>query len=177
MTVRGLLLMLAFCSGVAFAAEPGAVPVPSAVTALAGCWSGHGVVMGKPVTVMLNAHRLVLGAMMALDIESAAMKDPADRYAAHLLIGGASGQAAGGAPLAGVWTDSFGGTLMTMGRGQTTHTGFVLTYPYPDASFLNQWYREGARLDWTIQAVSSEGRKTAFARYSLSRKPCPAAGW
>ena len=71
------------------AAEPGAISVPMAVAALKGCWEGHGDVMGKSVTITINAHPIVLDAMFAIDADSIAVGDFSDRHAAHLVFGGA----------------------------------------------------------------------------------------
>jgi hypothetical protein len=74
----------------AYAQEPGAVPVPQEVSALAGCWQGTGSVMGKPVSISLAAKPITEGALFLVEADSHAVTDPADRYAAHLIFGAES---------------------------------------------------------------------------------------
>ncbi|WP_333573659.1 hypothetical protein [Sphingomonas sp.] len=141
---------------------------PAAVAALGGCWRGEGAVMGKPVTLALTIYPIVEGAMFAIDAESVAKGDPKDRYAAHLLFGDGG---EGGAIL-GYWADSFGAAYASSGKGAATADGFAITYPYPDADFLNQWHRETGMLAWQITARDKAGKETLFARYTLRAAPC-----
>jgi hypothetical protein len=62
-------------STVTRAAEPGATRIPQAVVAVSGCWGGRGEVMGKPVTVTIDAKPIVQNAMMALDRRRAGSLD------------------------------------------------------------------------------------------------------
>jgi hypothetical protein len=80
-------LLLSLAGGSALAQDAPPPQVPAQVTALAGCWRGTGEVMGKPVTLSLSAKPIALGAMFLIEAESQAKADPADRYAAHLVIG------------------------------------------------------------------------------------------
>ncbi|WP_146032571.1 hypothetical protein [Sphingobium sp. SA916] len=57
-----------------------AIPVPAAVKAIEGCWTGEGVVLRKPVTIDLGARSILLGAMIAIDVDSRATSDVSDRY-------------------------------------------------------------------------------------------------
>ncbi len=78
---------LALAGGSALAQDAPSAPLPAQVKALEGCWQGTGEVMGKPVTLALSAKPIALGAMFLIETESQAKADPADRYAAHLVIG------------------------------------------------------------------------------------------
>lgn len=154
------------------AQEPGAAPVPTAVTALAGCWRGTGSVMGKPVAVTLNARPAALGALFVVEADSHAVDDPADRYAAHLIFGG---RAAGGPDgVSGFFADSFGGDYTATGAGAAEPDGFQIAYAYPDATFVNRWTVGPSAATWTIVARTDAGGDTPFARYDLTRAPCAA---
>jgi hypothetical protein len=160
-------------STVARAAEPGATPIPPAVVAVSGCWEGRGEVMGKPVTVTIDAKPIVQNAMMAVDAESIAVADRADRYSAHLILGGAgdrSGSSTGG--IVGFWADSFGGAFTATGRGESRSDGFDITYQYPDDAFVNNWRLTGDRLSWQIAARDAKGIEKPFASYSLRKMVC-----
>lgn len=152
------------------AAAQDAPKVPPAIAAIGGCWRGEGAVMGKPVTLALTVYPIVGGAMFAVDAESAATADPADRYAAHLLFGGAGKDGA----ILGYWADSFGAAFTATGKGAPTADGFAITYPYPDADFVNQWHRREDGLEWQITAKDKAGKEQLFARYTLRRATCPA---
>ena len=172
----GAAAVLAGLSSVAHAAEPGATSMPTAVSALAGCWEGRGEVMGKAVAIAVNAYPIVHDAMLALEAASSAINDPQDQYAAHLLFGGASkspGQAVD--TIVGYWADSFGGAFAAPGRGESRADGFDMTYLYPDASYVNQWRLSGDRLNWQIVARDGKGTEKPFARYTLHKTACRAA--
>jgi hypothetical protein len=161
---------------VARAAEPGATRIPQAVVAVSGCWGGRGEVMGKPVTVTIDAKPIVQNAMMVLDAESIAIADRNDRYSAHLLFGGAgdrSGSPTGG--IVGFWADSFGGAFTATGRGESRPDGFDVTYQYPDDAFVNNWRLTGDRLSWQIVARDAKGIEKPFASYLLRKMACPAS--
>jgi hypothetical protein len=146
--------------------------VPDAVAAIGGCWRGDGAVMGKPVTLKLTIYPIVEGAMFAVDAESIATADPKDRYAAHLLFGDGGKDGA----IFGYWADSFGPAYTATGKGAPTADGFTITYPYPDADFVNQWRLHDDSLDWQIVAKDKAGKQTPFARYTLRPVKCGAAG-
>ena len=151
------------------------VQLPAQVTALVGCWQGTGEVMGKPVTVTLTAKPIALGAMFLIEADSHAKTDPADRYAAHLVIGARAAKGAFPATLSSFWADSFGGDYTATGAGAVREDGFEIAYPYPPSSFLNRWALTGDRLDWRITA--REGDKAEdFAHYEVVRTACPPAG-
>jgi hypothetical protein len=160
-------------STVARAAEPGTTPIPPAVVAVSGCWGGRGEVMGKPVTVTIDAKPIVQNAMMAVDAESIAIADRNDRYSAHLILGGAgdrSGSSTG--QITGFWADSFGGAFTATGRGESRSDGFDITYQYPDDAFVNRWRVTGDRLSWQIVARDAKGIEKPFASYSLRKMVC-----
>lgn len=142
--------------------------IPPAVFALSGCWQGEGAVMGKPVAIALTAYPIVEGAMFAIDAESHATADPKDRYAAHLLFGDGGKDGA----IAGYWADSFGAAYTATGKGAPTAEGFAITYPYPDADFVNQWQRKDGGLVWQITARDKAGKESLFARYTLREASC-----
>ncbi|MHA6718357.1 hypothetical protein ACX40Y_02785 [Sphingomonas sp. RS6] len=147
-----------------------AARMPPALAALTGCWRGEGDVKGKAVTLVLAARPVAAGAMLAVDTESVAAADQADRYAAHLLFGG---DGKGG--LTGFWADSFGGAYTSTGQGAPTPDGFEITYPYPDAAFVNRWQLHDDRLAWQITARDPAGKDKIFARYTLHREACETA--
>ncbi|MBB3911064.1 hypothetical protein [Sphingomonas desiccabilis] len=140
---------------------------PDAVRQLEGCWQGRGEVMGKPVTIAVEARPVALGAMLALDASSVAIDDPSDRYAAHLVLGGGKGSA----DVIGFWSDSFGGTMTAIGSGTLRANGFDIGYRYGEATFLNGWQVAGERLRWEIVA-QEKGTSQAFASYVLTRAAC-----
>lgn len=128
--------------------------------------------MGKPVTIALSARPIVGGAMMLVEADSAAKADPADTYAAHLLLGGRTTRAGEPAAIVGLWADSFGGDGASEGSGRATADGFEVSYPYGDAAFVNRWARVGEHLGWSIVMRSKGGKEQGFASYELVRAGC-----
>ena len=170
-----LVLLLSLAGGTALAQDAPPPQLPAQVKALTGCWRGTGEVMGKPVTLNLSAKPIALDAMFLIEAESQAKADPADRYAAHLVLGARAPKDALPATLTGYWADSFGGDYTATGAGAVREDGFEIAYSYPPSSFLNRWTLAGDRLEWTITA--REGDKAqAFARYQATRVACPADG-
>lgn len=164
-------------SAAAGAVEPGTDPVPSAVTRLKGCWSGQGKVLGKPVAIVMRGDPVAQDALFAVDVDSSAIADPADRYAAHLIFGGERRLEGGPAdPMVGFWADSFGGAYVAMGHGAARPEGFEITYTYPDNAFINHWEIGTERLTWEIVARDKAGAEQPFASYALRKVTCPAAG-
>ena len=158
------------------AAEPAAVPIPAAVVALNGCWRGVGAVGSKQVVVAIDSRLILQDAMSTVDVESSAVADPKDRYSAHLIFGGADRHASDqGDDIVGFWADSFGGAYTALGRGKSRTHGFDMTYPYPDADFVNRWTRSGDQLAWSIVARDSKGVEKPFATYALTKVSCPLA--
>lgn len=171
----GVSVLLLAAAGVARAEDPPPAPIPAEVRALEGCWRGAGDVMGKPVEITLAAKPAALGTALTVDADSRAKADPADRYAAHLVLAGRGAPPKDAAPtgVSGFWADSFGGDFTAVGKGEAQPGGFDIAYAYPDASFVNRWRRDGDRLTWTI--VARTGAKEApFASYDLARTACPA---
>ena len=174
------MLLLAM-PGAAGSAEPGAAPVPAAVIALSGCWTGKGAVMGKPVAIALSAYPIVQDAMLAVEAASSALADPSDDYAAHLIFGGdtrgptPSAAKPTGDRIVGYWADSFGGAFAATGRGESRAGGFDITYRYANGSFVNRWRGAGDRLTWQIVSVDRKGRETPFAHYALTKTACRSA--
>ena len=162
----------------ALAQEPGAAPVPPEVQALAGCWQGSGSVMGKPVWISLTAKPITEGALFLVDVESHALADPDDRYAAHLIFGGKTAPAASteATNISGFFADSFGGDYTAVGAGSTQPDGFEVAYAYPDASFVNRWTFAQTALSWTIATKDSAGSQQPFAAYELARTECTGSG-
>jgi hypothetical protein len=173
MRVLGVSVLLLAAAGAAWAEDPPPAPVPAEVRALEGCWRGTGDVMGKPVEITLAAEPVALGTVLTVDADSHAKADPADRYAAHLVLAGRGAPPKDGAPtgVSGFWADSFGGDFTAVGKGEAQPGGFDIAYAYPDASFVNRWRRDGERLTWTIVARNS-AKETPFARYELTRSVC-----
>jgi len=161
-------------SGVAQADDPPPAPIPVAVKTLEGCWRGGGEVMGKPAEITLNVKPAALGTLMTVDADSHAKADPADRYAAHLILAG-RGPSPKDAPATGIsgfWADSFGGDFTAVGKGEAVPGGFDITYAYPDAAFVNRWRLDGGKLSWSIVARAG-GKDAPFAPYALTRAACP----
>jgi len=168
--MRGVLaaLVTALCAPLpAVAAEPGTPPTPEAVTRLAGCWSGTGMVMGKRTLVSIFARPILDDAMFAIDARSVAADDPEDRYAAHLLFGGdATGR------IVGFWADSFGGAYSASGSGSVVPDGFDIEYAYPDEVFVNRWRSAGPALVWQVVSRKPDGKERSFAEYRLGKGDC-----
>lgn len=152
--------------------EPGAAAVPSAVTALAGCWTGTGAVMGKPVTIHLTAKPAAENALFLIETESQATSDPADRYAAHLIFGGRTPRDGEAETISAFWADSFGGDYTAVGAGTPREGGFEVNYAYPDARFVNRWTLTTATLSWAITMKDGAGAENGFAAYEMTRTEC-----
>jgi hypothetical protein len=142
--------------------------IPLTMFAMSGCWQGQGDVRGKPVTLTLTAYPTLERTMFAIDATSVAAADPKDRYAAHLLFG-AVGEDGG---IAGLWADSFGAAYTATGKGALQGDGFVITYAYPDADFVNRWRKRDHALEWQITAKDKAGKETVFAHYTLRETKC-----
>lgn len=160
-------------ASVAQAAEdPPPTPPPAQVKALAGCWSGKGTVMGKPVAITLAIKPAAGGAMVLVEADSHAQADPADVYAAHLLFGGRAAKDDEPASIVGFWADSFGGDGASMGQGAPTADGFEVAYPYGEAAFVNRWTVAQDKVAWSIVMRGASGKEQDFARYALIRTAC-----
>ena len=170
-----LVLLLSLAGGSALAQDAPPPQIPAQVKALAGCWRGTGEVMGKPVTLNLSAKPIALDAMFLIEAESQAKADPADRYAAHLVIGARAPKGDFPATLTSFWADSFGGDYTATGAGAVREDGFEIAYPYPPSSFLNRWTLKGDQLDWRITAREGD-KDQVFAHYEAARVACPSAG-
>lgn len=176
--VGAAVCLLAGMTTSALAQEPGAAPVPQEVRELTGCWQGSGSVMGKPVSISLNAKPITEGALFLVEVDSHALADPEDRYAAHLIFGGKTASAASptATNIMSFYADSFGGDFTAVGAGSAHSGGFEVAYAYPDASFVNRWTVAPATLSWTIMAKDSAGSAEPFAAYELSRTECSKSG-
>lgn len=170
--------LLAGMTTSALAQEPGAAPLPQEVRELAGCWKGSGSVMGKPVSISLIAKPITEGALFLVEVDSQAMADPVDRYAAHLIFGGRTARAdsTDAANISGFFGDSFGGDFTAVGAGSAHPGGFEVAYAYPDASFVNHWEVAPTTLAWTITAKDAAGAEQPFASYEMARTECTGNG-
>ncbi|WP_220093256.1 hypothetical protein [Swingsia samuiensis] len=156
-------------NSVSEAAEPGSIPVPASITSLTGCWHGEGEVMGKPVTITIVAKSIVQNAMFSIDVDSVAKEDPSDRYSAHLIFGGDKPLSEkSDKPIIGFWSDSFGGSFSSLGKGISNFNGFEITY----GSFINKWKKSGEKLNWNITSKDKKGKLYSFASYSLTKTIC-----
>ena len=162
-----LAAMMATLPSMAAAAEP---PLPPGLLLLSGCWRGAGEVEGKPVTMVMSARPAALEALLVVEADSVAVDDAGDRHAVHLVF---AGDGKPGQGVTGFWADSFGGGYTAAGRGKAGVDGFDITYAYPDAAFINEWRVGANRLEWRIFARGSQGSVSVFARYALTKAPCP----
>ncbi|WP_332660530.1 hypothetical protein [Brevundimonas sp.] len=169
--------MFAALPATTLAQEPDGAPVPDEVKALAGCWSGSGSVMGKPVAIGLDARSITGDALFVVDVDSHALADPEDRYAAHLIFGGKTVRPEDGDAknISAFFADSFGGDFTGVGTGSVRPDGFEVAYAYPDASFVNRWRVAGDAVSWTITARTGAGHEEPFATYDLVRAACAGA--
>lgn len=176
--VGAAVWLLAGMTTPALAQEPGAAPVPQEVKTLAGCWQGSGSVMGKSVSISLTAKLITGGALFLVEVESHALADPDDRYAAHLIFGGKTARAESteATNISGFFADSFGGDFTAVGAGSNYPGGFEVAYAYPDASFVNRWTVALTALSWTVTAKDSAGSEESFAAYELARTECTNSG-
>ena len=162
----------------ALAQEPEGAPVPLEVKAIAGCWDGSGSVLGKPVAVALNARSITEGALFLVDVDSRALDNAKDRYAAHLIFGGktAGRDDPDANNISAFYADSFGGDFTAVGTGSVRPGGFDVAYAYPDAVFINRWTVANETLSWTIVAKAGTAPEEPFAAYTLVRTVCTASG-
>jgi hypothetical protein len=161
--------------GAAHAAEPAPPAIPTAISPLQGCWEGTGEVMKTPVTIALVGKSVALGAILTVDAESHTIADPADRYSAHLVLGGAMVLPGSAPDLVGYWADSFGGAMTASGSGSSRPDGFDMSYQYEDGAFLNRWRFDGDKLTWQIVSQDPKKGEEAFASYTLTRAKCRAS--
>ena len=176
--VGAAVWLLAGMTTSALAQEPGTAAVPQEVRELAGCWQGSGSVMGKPVSISLIAKPITEGALFLVEVDSQALADPEDRYAAHLIFGGktARAESTDATQVSGFFADSFGGDFTAVGAGSTHPGGFEVAYAYPDASFVNRWEVAPTELAWTIIARDGAGSEQSFAAYEMARTECGGSG-
>ena len=134
--------------------------------------------MGKSVSISLTAKPITQGALFLVEVDSHALADPEDRYAAHLIFGGktARAESTGAMNISSFYADSFGGDFTAVGAGSAHPGGFEVAYAYPDASFINRWTVAATALSWTIIAKDSAGSEEPFAAYELGRTECTRSG-
>ncbi|WP_454798663.1 hypothetical protein [Novosphingobium lindaniclasticum] len=178
-SMRGLSVFAGWAvlasTGAAHAAEPPPPAIPTAISPLQGCWEGTGEVMKKPVTIALVGKPVALRAILTVDAESHTIADPADRYSAHLVFGGAMVLPGSEPDLVGYWADSFGGAMTASGSGSSRPDGFDMSYQYEDGVFLNHWRFDGEKLSWMIVSQDQKKGEEAFASYTLTRVKCRAS--
>lgn len=169
------LLPVALACLAAAPLHAGQIPEPAA--ALAGCWSGIGVLSGKPVTARLTVTPIIPDTVLAADLSTTADADPLDRYQAHILLGGDTTRPN---RILATWADSFGMAFTTNGEGTPSGGGFNVTFFYPADNVLSRWRRFEDQLALSLVRLPRETRPAApeekpFADYALSRIACPGA--
>jgi hypothetical protein len=131
-------------------------------------------VKGKPVSISLTAKPITAGALFLVEVDSQALSDPADRYAAHLIFGGKTARrGAEATSISGFYADSFGGDFTAVDSGSAHQGGFEVAHAYPEAIFVNRWTVAPTALRWAIAAKDSAGSEKSFAAYELARTACP----
>jgi hypothetical protein len=172
MPIRYLLIALAIATPAHAAGQ-----VPEPVAALAGCWSGIGVLSDKPVTAHLTVATLIPDTVVAADLVTSSEANPLDHYQAHVVLGGDSTQPG---RILGTWADSFGMALAANGEGTPRGGGFDVTWFYANDNVLSRWRRFEDQLALSLVRFPRENRAAAaeekpFADYALSRIACPGA--
>ncbi|HEX8471092.1 MAG TPA: hypothetical protein VF633_08275, partial [Brevundimonas sp.] len=129
-------------------------------------------------SISLNAKPITDGALFLVEVDSHAMADADDRYAAHLIFGGKTApvENAKATNISSFYADSFGGDFTALGAGSAHQGGFEVAYAYPDASFVNRWTVAPTTASWTIIARDSAGSEEPFAAYELARTECTRSG-
>ena len=161
-------MIAALLFAVATTAAP-ALPPPTPLAGLEGCWAASGRVEGKPVTAVVRGSRRLGGRYLMLELHGL---DPKDPYDAAIILA-----EAGGGVLTGWWMDSFGGPGSAAGQGRIEPDGLSITYAYQGTRFVNRFRRAGqgpgGGWDWRIDSQADGGRPLAFARYALVKTRCP----
>ncbi|OYQ30157.1 hypothetical protein CHU93_06820 [Sandarakinorhabdus cyanobacteriorum] len=141
-----------------------ALPPPSPLNGLAGCWRVTGTVEGKPTTAIARGSRRLGGHYLLFELHGLNPKDPYD--AAIIMAEAGPGQ------LTAWWMDSFGGPGSAAGKGGVVGAGFLISYDYGSAVFINRFTPQGQGWRWQIDARPTGKPATAFARYTLSPGRC-----
>ena len=152
-------------AGAATAADSDADTAKTPVNALVGCWTGPGQVRGTPTDNDVEVKPRLDGKYVTVAVTS---RDPKHPYRAVVVIAWA-----GGRKLTSFWMDSFGGEYSSTGAGLVAADGSLeITYPYPDADFVNTFTRRGGGLSWTITEKKHGAPGRNFATYNLSSMSC-----
>ncbi|HEY3812694.1 MAG TPA: hypothetical protein VGL66_05675 [Caulobacteraceae bacterium] len=159
-----IALVLGFASA-GNAADSDADTAKTAVNALIGCYAGPGQVRGVATDNTVVIRPYLDGKYLTVAIAS---RDKNHPYHAVVIIAWA-----GGRKLTSFWTDSFGGEYSAPGSGAVDTDGSLeITYPYPDADFVNRFSRKDGGLSWTIAEKKHGAPETNFASYRLSPAYC-----
>ena len=159
-----IVLASAFAAA-ATAADTESDAAKAGVNALVGCWTGPGQVRGTPTDNDVEVKPRLDGKYVTVAVNS---RDPKHPYRAVVVIGWASAR-----KLTSFWMDSFGGEYSSTGSGLVAADGSLeITYPYPDADFVNTFTRHGDGLSWTITEKKHGGADRNFATYTLSHASC-----
>ena len=160
----GAILALSF-AGAASAADTEADGAKAAVNALVGCWKGAGQVKGTPTDNDVVVTPRLDGKYLTVAVTS---RDPKNPYRAVVILAWA-----GGRRLTSFWMDTFGGEYSAAGSGAVASDGALeITYPYPDADFVNTFIRSGNGLFWEIVEKKHGAPSRNFATYSLFPVSC-----
>jgi hypothetical protein len=159
-------MLLAMPLATLIAALTLAMPTPSPLAGLGGCWRVTGTVEGKPTTAIARGSRRLGGRYLLFELHGLNPKDP---YDAAIIMADA-----GQGLITAWWMDSFGGPGSAAGRGGVVGTGFSVSYDYGSAVFINRFTPQGKGWRWQIDAKPTGKAATVFARYSLSPGRCGA---
>lgn len=106
---------------------------------------------------------------MLLELHTTDQKNAEDRYDAAILIAPGKDR-----KLLSFWMDTFGGEYSANGTGLVDPAGtLTISYPYPDATFINRLTRTGGGWSWEIDQLKPGAAPKRFASYNLIRAACP----
>lgn len=141
-------------------------PAEVSLGALAGCWSASGEVQGKQTENLVRGSWRLGNRYLLLELHGL---DPADPYDAAIVMADA-----GEGAIAAYWMDSFGAAYSVSGAGRSTGSELVISYAYPDATYVNRFARTAAGWDWRVTEEKLGQGAENFAHYTLTPASCDA---
>lgn len=161
--ILGLCTVVAACAGGPSRAQP-AAGAASPLQGLIGCWFSPGAVQGKATQNLVRGAWRLGQRYLLLEVHGL---DPADPYDAAIVMADA-GQGA----VTAFWMDSFGGAYSVSGSGRAEPTGIVVSYAYPDATYVNRFIRTSNGWDWRVTEERANQAPELFASYALTPTSC-----